>query len=134
MRIGLYDINKSSYGKMRYEFPEIDLMKVYSYYKKYKNNIIELFQDYNGSFTYYNKHSGKYVPLIAIVINGFDVFSETFGKLSEDIQPLFRDGVKYGVVFIITCLSMKLFNPISLSAASRASLSIFANSGVAASS
>ena len=46
MRIGLYDINKSSYGKMRYEFPEIDLMKVYSYYKKNKNNIIELCQDY----------------------------------------------------------------------------------------
>ena len=46
MRIGLYDINKSSYGKMRYEFPEIDLMKVYSYYKKSKNNIIELCQDF----------------------------------------------------------------------------------------
>lgn len=46
MRIGLYDINKSSYGKMRYEFPEIDLMKVYSYYKQNKNNIIELCQDY----------------------------------------------------------------------------------------
>ena len=46
MRIGLYDVNKSSYGKMRYEFPEIDLMKVYSYYKQNKNNIIELCQDY----------------------------------------------------------------------------------------
>lgn len=46
MRIGLYDLNKSSYGKMRYEFPEIDLMKVYSYYKKNKNNVIELCQDY----------------------------------------------------------------------------------------
>lgn len=46
MKVGLYDLNKSSYGKMRYEFPEIDLMKVYSYYKKNKNNIIELCQDY----------------------------------------------------------------------------------------
>ena len=46
MKIGLYDINKSSYGKMRYEFPEIDLMKVYSYYKRNKKNIIELCQDY----------------------------------------------------------------------------------------
>ena len=46
MKIGLYDINKASYGKMRYEFPEIDLMKVYSYYKKNKNNVIELCQDY----------------------------------------------------------------------------------------
>lgn len=46
MRIGLYDINKSSYGKMRYEFPEIDLMKVYSYYKRNKENVIELCEDY----------------------------------------------------------------------------------------
>ena len=39
MKIGLYDINKASYGKMRYEFPEIDLMKVYSYYKKKQDEI-----------------------------------------------------------------------------------------------
>lgn len=52
MRIGLYDVNKSSYGKMRYEFPEIDLMKVFSYYKKNKNNIIELSQDFHNYKNY----------------------------------------------------------------------------------
>ena len=47
MKIGLFDVNKF-YKKMRYEFPEIDLMKVYSYYKKNKNNIIELSQDFKN--------------------------------------------------------------------------------------
>ena len=52
MKIGLYDVNKSSYGKMRYEFPEIDLMKVYSYYKKNKNNVIELTQNFREYYNY----------------------------------------------------------------------------------
>lgn len=57
MKIGLYDVNKSSYGKMRYEFPEIDLMKVYSYYKKNKNNVIELSQDFHN----YNNYDLFYI-------------------------------------------------------------------------
>ena len=52
MKIGLFDINKSTYNKMRYEFPEIDLMKVYSYYKKSKNNVIELSQDFHEYINY----------------------------------------------------------------------------------
>ena len=65
----------------------------------------ETYADYAGSYENYCENSGKKDPLIVTIINNYDVFSETFGKLSEDIQPLFRDGVKYGVVFIITCLS-----------------------------
>jgi len=57
MRIGLYDVNKSAYGKIKYEFPEIDLMKVYSYYKQNKNNIIELCQDYKQ----YNNYDLFYI-------------------------------------------------------------------------
>ena len=51
MRIGLFDVNKF-YKKMRYEFPEIDLMKVYSYYKKNKNNVIELSLDFKNYKNY----------------------------------------------------------------------------------
>ena len=47
MKIGLYDLNKSGFNKVRYEFPDIDLMKVYSYYKKNDKNIIELSLDYH---------------------------------------------------------------------------------------
>lgn len=63
------------------------------------------YADYAGNFENYNENSGKKDPLIVTIINNYDTFVETFNRLSEDIQPLFRDGVKYGVVFIITVLS-----------------------------
>ena len=45
MKIGLFDLNKSAFNKSRYEYPEIDLMKVYSYYNRNKQNVIELSLD-----------------------------------------------------------------------------------------
>ena len=47
MKIGLFDLNKSAFNKSRYEYPEIDLMKVYSYYNRNKQNVIELSLDYH---------------------------------------------------------------------------------------
>ena len=35
-----------------------------------------LLSDYNGSFEFYNKTSGKQLPLIVCVINAFDIFQE----------------------------------------------------------
>ena len=65
----------------------------------------EAYSDYVGSFQNYNENSGNRDPLIVTIINNYDVFSETYGKLSEQIQTLYRDGQKYGITFIISCIS-----------------------------
>lgn len=62
----------------------------------------EILSDYNGSFEYYNKVSDKKMPLIVTVINSFDVFIEINPRLDELMTNLFRDSVKYGVIFIIS--------------------------------
>lgn len=62
----------------------------------------EILSDYNGSFTYYNKVSEKKMNLIVMVINGFDVFSESFPRLNDVMTNLFRDATKYGVIFIVS--------------------------------
>lgn len=61
----------------------------------------EILSDYNGSFQYYNKINEKKMSLIVVVINSFDVFSESFPKLNDLITNLFRDATKYGVIFIV---------------------------------
>jgi len=62
MKIGLFDVNKF-YKKVRYEIPDIDLMKVYSYYKKNKS-IVELsldFKDYNQYDLYYIFNNKRHI-------------------------------------------------------------------------
>lgn len=66
----------------------------------------ELFVDYAGSYNDYIKNSGSKLPLMLIVINNYDVFVETYQNESDQLQPLFRDGYKYGVVFVVSCNSI----------------------------
>lgn len=62
----------------------------------------DLFSDYSGSYINYCENSGNKLPLIIVVINGYDIFSETFNKLSEAVQPIYRECAKFGINFIIT--------------------------------
>ena len=65
----------------------------------------ELLSDYNGSFNYYNKVSEEKLPLMCIVLNAFDVLTETFNQIGDLLTTLFRDAPKYGIVFIISVSS-----------------------------
>lgn len=65
----------------------------------------EVLSDYNGSFEYYNKVSETKMPLIVMVINGFDVFCESYPKLNDLLTNLFRDTAKYGIIFIVSVSS-----------------------------
>ena len=69
------------------------------------DNRKELFSDYNGSFEYYNKTSGKTLPLISVVINGYDILVEALPKLEDLLNNMFRDAPKYGIMFILSVSS-----------------------------
>ena len=62
----------------------------------------ELLSDYAGSFSGYNQSSSQKLPLIVTIINNFEIFTESYSKISEGFQILMRDGSKYGIVFIVT--------------------------------
>ena len=62
----------------------------------------ELFSDYAGTYKTYCKSASEKIPLITIVINGYELFSENYSKQSDVIQTLIRDGSKYGIIFIVT--------------------------------
>lgn len=67
----------------------------------------DLTVDFGGSFQTYNEmNPDNKLPLMVIVINNLDVFEENFSKIADLIVPLYRDGAKYGVTFIISFLGI----------------------------
>ena len=65
----------------------------------------ELFADFNGNYDSYIKESGQFLPRWVIVINAFDVFQEVLPRIVDAVNTMFRDGVKYGISFIVSTSS-----------------------------
>lgn len=59
-----------------------------------------LLANFNGDFNYYNKKSPKKMPLIVVIINNYESFSENYQIHEEDMLKLTREGAMYGIVFI----------------------------------
>lgn len=62
----------------------------------------ELFSEYAGNYNEYCKSSGQKLPIITVIINNFEVFTENFRKLTESMFIFFRESSKYGIDFIVT--------------------------------
>ncbi len=62
----------------------------------------EILSNYNGSFDFYNRTQEEKMSLIVVVVNNYDVVGERAPKAMDYFMDLFRDGPKYGVVFIIS--------------------------------
>ena len=66
----------------------------------------KLFAEYGGDYISYCKSSGKVLPNIVVMINGFELFNENFGdSLFDTLVTITRDCQKYGVYFILSCAS-----------------------------
>jgi len=61
-----------------------------------------LFSEYGGDYVSYCKNSGKTVPNIVVLINNYAGFAEQYEDLIESFALLTRDGVKYGIYFVVT--------------------------------
>ena len=60
------------------------------------------FSPYGGDLQSYNKSSGQTMPNIVVLINNYAAFSEQFDKYEESFALLSRDGLKYGITFVVT--------------------------------
>jgi S-DNA-T family DNA segregation ATPase FtsK/SpoIIIE len=60
------------------------------------------FAEFGGDYKSYCQNSGSIKPNILIVINNFAGFSELFEDLDEVFTLLSRDGLKYGIYFVVT--------------------------------
>lgn len=63
----------------------------------------KMFADYGGDYISYSKATGKVLPNVIIIINGFELYNENYGDDTFDtLSTLSRDCQKYGVYFIMT--------------------------------
>jgi len=63
------------------------------------------YSDFGGNFTEYCKLSGKKDPLLVVTLNNYEIFQETFPREQDVFTPFFRDGAKYGIIFILSTTS-----------------------------
>lgn len=62
-----------------------------------------ILSEYNGDYDLYLETSGKSMPLIIIMINNYEAFSENYEDDYEDVlQMLTREGTKCGITFLVT--------------------------------
>ena len=58
--------------------------------------------DYNGDYNLYIKSGQTDLPRIVVIINNYEVFTETYEDFIETISVLSREGERYGISFVIT--------------------------------
>ena len=70
--------------------------------KEIKERIATL-SDYGGNYDLYIATSGQKMPMITVIINNWEAFCENYEDEYDDLfLTLTREGVKCGIVFIIT--------------------------------
>lgn len=65
-----------------------------------------LFSEYGGDYAAYCRMTGKVIPNIVVLLNNYSGFAEQFEELTENLTLLSRDGVKYGIYFVVTASSI----------------------------
>ncbi|MDO4996335.1 MAG: type VII secretion protein EssC [Bacilli bacterium] len=60
------------------------------------------YSDFGGNFIEYNKLSGEKDNAIVVFLNNFENFTESYPRMSDIFSTLFRDGYKYGIIFVVT--------------------------------
>ncbi|WP_210364449.1 type VII secretion protein EssC [Bacillus sp. REN3] len=61
--------------------------------------------NYGGDFTTYNEMSGESLPALIVVIHNYAAFSEIYEDLEEGVSFLTREGLKYGIYFIVSAIN-----------------------------
>lgn len=63
----------------------------------------QILTDYNGDYNFFLKTSEKSMPLITILINGYETFVENYEDVFDDVLlTLTREGSKTGITFVMT--------------------------------
>lgn len=65
-----------------------------------------LFSGFGGDYQAYIKNSGKAEPNIVVVLNNYSGFAEQYEELQDELTLLSRDGVKYGIYFVVAASSV----------------------------
>lgn len=60
---------------------------------------------YSGSQTVYHEQTGKHLTSILVIVHNYPAFVEEFSEYEDVIFKLSREGIRYGIFFLITATS-----------------------------
>ncbi|MCL1852296.1 MAG: type VII secretion protein EssC [Peptococcaceae bacterium] len=83
--------------------------KISNLFKMLRDDLIKrkkTFADYGGTYHSYIEATGQHLPNIVVAINNFSAFAELYEEKVEALSYLAREGVKYGITFILTALGV----------------------------
>ncbi|WP_078552706.1 type VII secretion protein EssC [Bacillus alkalicellulosilyticus] len=63
------------------------------------------FADYGGDYHSYLRGTNEQIPVVVVVVHNYSAFTETYEDKEEAISYLTREGLKYGIYFIVTALN-----------------------------
>lgn len=61
-----------------------------------------IFSNFGGDFVTYNQTNDEPLPALVVVIHNYSGFSEMYEDLEEQVSFLTREGLRYGIYFIVT--------------------------------
>lgn len=62
----------------------------------------DLFSNHGGSYASYIKTTEDKLPLLLIILNGYESFIENYGSYDDFLAHIIRESAKYGIVFVMT--------------------------------
>lgn len=65
----------------------------------------KLFFDFGGDYSSYVRSGGDKAPAIIVIIHNYSAFAELYEEKEDMISYLTREGVKYGIYFVLTALN-----------------------------
>ncbi len=63
----------------------------------------KILSQFGGNMVQYNQQADKPEPNLIVIINNYAAFAELFEEKTGDINYLTREGIKYGIYFILAC-------------------------------
>ncbi|WP_307589601.1 type VII secretion protein EssC [Paenibacillus wynnii] len=85
-----------------------DTEKVNNLFQMLQRKIVarkKRFSPFGGDFRSYNRSCTEQEPSITVIIHNYSAFTELFEGKEESISLLSREGVKYGIYFVLTALN-----------------------------
>ncbi|MCI9280071.1 MAG: type VII secretion protein EssC [Bacilli bacterium] len=62
----------------------------------------DLFSSHGGSYASYIESDKEKLPLLLIILNGYESFIENYGSYDDFLAHIIRESAKYGIVFMMT--------------------------------
>lgn len=89
-------------GGVMFSYEEEKINNLFKMLTQELDNRKQLFAEFGGDYTSYCKNSGKIVPNIVVLINNYAGFNEQYEELNDLFAVITRDGIKYGIKFVLS--------------------------------